>query len=454
MINNLLFCMCAMGSIVYLCYVLLCLIFRYRFKPEQRLFMLLASAAFYLLPFPLLHNFFKNCIYESKTIQHLFPSVTEPKALVFTQMKTFYTDETGHLHFPVYSRLVLILAGIWLLFLIVLFAWQLIKFLRIRRQFIHNSKEVSPDCLKYVNGVTKKREKKISVRVSPLCSSPFLIGFLRPVIFLPINTNPEQLPHILEHETCHFQYLHNFIKITGFLAFAVHWYFPVTFCFYKSLEKTLELLCDKHVLKNSTEEERSSYVNLLLNLPVPSSDESICLPGYSSFQSLRFHITKERIFMIKHLKTSKSILSVLLIVCSLFTGAAPIMAYQQPMLDNSGLYETSDFCSDKAVEIFVPDGAEFPEEYDYLNLPEEPVFFDKGNDYFIADDGEIYYFSSDPKDYATCKHTYKTGYSYKHLVHADKSCNYQKFQTKRCTKCGYIASKTLISDNFYSKCHH
>ena len=446
--------MCAMGSIVYICYALLCLIFRYRFKPGQRLFMLLVSAAFYLLPLPLLHNFLKSCIYDSKTIQHLFPSVTEPKALVFTQMKTFYKDEVGHLHFPVYSRLVLILAGTWLLFLVVLFAWQLIKFSKIRRQFIHNSKEIFPDYLKHVNGVTKKREKKISVRVSPLCSSPFLIGFLRPVIFLPVNTNPKQLPHILKHETCHFQYLHNFIKITGFLAFAVHWYCPLTFCFYKSLEKTLELLCDKHVLKNSTEEERNRYVNLLLDLPLPSSEENICLPGYSSFQSLKFHITKERILMIKHGKTSKSVFSILLTTCSLLAGAVPIMAYQQPVLDNSGLYETSDFCSAKSVEIFVPDGAEFPEEYDYLNLPEEPVFFDKGNDYFVADDGEIYYFSSDPEAYAPCSHTYKTGYSYQHLLHTDKSCNYQKIQTKRCTKCGYIASKTLVSDNFYSKCPH
>lgn len=446
MINNLLFCMCAMGSIVYICYALLCLIFRYRFKPGQRLFMLLVSAAFYLLPLPLLHNFLKSCIYDSKTIQHLFPSVTEPKALVFTQMKTFYKDEAGHLHFPVYSRLVLILAGTWLLFLVVLFAWQLIKFSKIRRQFIHNSQEISPDCLKY--------RKKISVRVSPLCSSPFLIGFLRPIIFLPVDTNPEQLPHILKHETCHFQYLHNFIKITGFLAFAVHWYCPLTFCFYKSLEKTLELLCDKHVLKNSTEEERNRYINLLLDLPLPSSEENICLPGYSSFQSLRFHITKERILMIKHGKTSKSVFSILLTTCSLLAGAVPIMAYQQPVLDNSSLYEASDLCSAESVEIFVPDGAEFPEEYDYLNLPEEPVFFDKGNDYFIADDGEIYYFSSDPEAYAACSHTYKTGYSYQHLLHTDKSCNYQKIQTKRCTKCGYIASKTLVSDNFYSKCPH
>lgn len=446
MINNLLFCMCAMGSIVYICYALLCLIFRYRFKPGQRLFMLLVSAAFYLLPFPLLHNFLKNCICNSKTVQYLFPSVAKPKALVFTQMKTFYTDKAGHLHFPVYSRLVLILSGIWLLFLVVLFAWQLIKFSKIKRQLLRNSTELSSDFLKC--------RKKISVRVSPLCSSPFLIGFLRPIIFLPVNTNPEQLSHILKHETCHFQYFHNFIKMTGFLAFAVHWYCPLTFCFYKSLEKTLELLCDKHVLKNSTEEERNHYVNLLLNLPLPSSDEKICLPGYSSFQSLRFHITKERILMIKHLKTPKSVFSILLTTCSLLAGAIPIMAYQQPVLDNSGLYEASDFCSAKSVEIFVPDGAEFPEEYDYLNLPEEPVFFDKGNDYFIADDGEIYYFSSAPKTYAACKHTYKTGYSYKHLPHADKSCRYQKIQTKRCTKCGYIASKTLISNNFYSKCPH
>ena len=446
MINNLLFCMCAMGSIVYICYALLCLIFRYRFKPGQRLFMLLVSAAFYLLPFPLLHNFLKNCICDSKTVQYLFPSVAKPKALVFTQMKTFYTDKAGHLHFPVYSRLVLILSGIWLLFLVVLFAWQLIKFSKIRRQFIHNSQKISPDCLKYGN--------KISVRVSPLCSSPFLIGFLRPVIFLPADTNPEQLPHILKHETCHFQYLHNFIKMTGFLAFAVHWYCPLTFCFYKSLEKTLELLCDKHVLKNSNAEERNRYVNLLLDLPLPSSEENICLPGYSSFQSLRFHITKERILMIKHGKTSKSVFSILLTTCSLLAGAVPIMAYDQPTFNAGSLYTSPDSCPDDVIEIFVPDGAEFPEEYDCLNLPEESVFFDKGNDYFIADDGEIYYFSSDPESYAACKHTYKTGYSYKHLPHADMSCNYQKFQAKRCTKCGYITSRTLISNNFYPKCPH
>lgn len=409
---------------------------------------------FIYFPSPFFTTFSKAAYMTAKPYNICFPSVTEPKAVVFTQMKTFYKDEAGHLHFPVYSRLVLILDGIWLLFLVVLFAWQLIKFSKIRRQFIHNSQEISPDWLKYGNEITPEHRKKISVRVSPLCSSPFLIGFLRPVIFLPVDTNPEQLPHILKHETCHFQSLHNFIKITGFLVFAVHWYFPLTFCFYKSLDKTLELLCDEHVLKNSTEEERNCYVNLLLNLPIPSSDENICLPGYSSFQSLKFHITKERILMIKHGKTSKSVFSILLTTCSLLAGAVPIMAYQHPVLDNSGLYEASDFYSAKSVEIFVPDGAEFPEEYDYLNLPEEPVFFDKGNDYFIADDGEIYYFSSDPESYAACKHTYKTGYSYKHLPHADMSCNYQKFQAKRCTKCGYITSRTLISNNFYPKCPH
>ena len=66
MINNLLFCMCAMGSIVYICYILLCLIFRYRFKLGQRLFLLLVSAAFYLLPLPLLHNFLKTVYITAK----------------------------------------------------------------------------------------------------------------------------------------------------------------------------------------------------------------------------------------------------------------------------------------------------------------------------------------------------------------------------------------------------
>lgn len=415
MINNLLFCMCAMGSIIYLCYVLLCLIFRYRFKPEQRIFMLLTSTAFYLLPFPFLHNFFKSCIYDSKSIQKLFPAITEPKAMIIPEMKTFYTDAQGHFHFPVYSRLVLALAGIWFLCLTVLFIWQIMKFLRIKAQLKNNSQELPEEYLKYAGKLTTKSNKKIAIRTSPLCSSPFLIGFLKPIIFLPANINPEQLPDILKHETYHLRHLHNFIKITGFLVFAIHWYCPLTFCFYKSLEKTLELLCDKNVLKNSSEKEQNDYVNLLLNLPSPSSRESTCLPIYSSFQSLQFHITKERILMIKNSKCPKSILSIFLLIFSLFASSGPIWAYQQPFLDESRTQKTPD--SYKEIEIFVPDGAMFPEEYASFNIPEEPTYFDKGNDYFITDDGKIYYFSPSDSDlYATCKHTYKTGYSAKHIL--------------------------------------
>ena len=106
--------------------------------------------------------------------------------------------------------------------------------------------------------------------------------------------------------------------------------------------------------------------------------------------------------MIKHGKTSKSVFSILLTTCSLLAGAVPIMRMVSQLSMPAVLYTSPDSCPDDVIEIFVPDGAEFPEEYDCLNLPEESVFFDKGNDYFIADDGEIYYFSSDPEAYATC----------------------------------------------------
>ena len=52
--NNPLYIMCLAGSAIYLCYLMLRGIFKHRFPPSLRLFMLGFSALFYLVSFPVL----------------------------------------------------------------------------------------------------------------------------------------------------------------------------------------------------------------------------------------------------------------------------------------------------------------------------------------------------------------------------------------------------------------
>ena len=52
--NNLLFFMCLMGSMMYISYILLCKLFQSKYSPGMRMFTLAVSGVFYTVPVPIL----------------------------------------------------------------------------------------------------------------------------------------------------------------------------------------------------------------------------------------------------------------------------------------------------------------------------------------------------------------------------------------------------------------
>ncbi len=94
----------------------------------------------------------------------------------------------------------------------------------------------------------------------------FVLGFIRPKIYIPTSIGGAQLSHILKHEQVHVRRRDYLIKPLAFLVLAVHWFNPVVWACYFLLSKDMETSCDEAVLRKSSDDIRRDYSACLVNL--------------------------------------------------------------------------------------------------------------------------------------------------------------------------------------------
>ena len=55
----------------------------------------------------------------------------------------------------------------------------------------------------------------------------FILGFVRPKIYIPMGLSPTVRKYVLAHERTHLEKGDHWIKMIGFLALALHWFNPL-----------------------------------------------------------------------------------------------------------------------------------------------------------------------------------------------------------------------------------
>ena len=110
-------------------------------------------------------------------------------------------------------------------------------------------------------------------------TTPFVIGFIKPKIYLPVNLTEKETEYIIHHEQTHIKRRDHIIKVIAFAALTAHWFNPVLWISYFLMAKDMELSCDESVLKHSEYDIRVTYSNSLLSLSVKQSG----LPNPLSF---------------------------------------------------------------------------------------------------------------------------------------------------------------------------
>lgn len=98
--------------------------------------------------------------------------------------------------------------------------------------------------------------------------SPFVLGLIRPKIYLPFNMNEQDMTHVIAHEKAHISRRDHLWKPFGFLVLAVHWFNPLMWLSYTLLCKDIELACDEKVIKEFDSEQKADYSQALLSCSV------------------------------------------------------------------------------------------------------------------------------------------------------------------------------------------
>ena len=93
--------------------------------------------------------------------------------------------------------------------------------------------------------------------------SPFLMGLLRPRIYVPYGLEPDTLGYVLCHERIHLRRGDNLWKALGFVALTVHWFNPFVWLAFRLMTRDMEMSCDERVLSDNAHVSRAYSMSLL-----------------------------------------------------------------------------------------------------------------------------------------------------------------------------------------------
>lgn len=107
-------------------------------------------------------------------------------------------------------------------------------------------------------------------------ASPFILGIIRPRIYIPFFLPEESLPFVLAHEEAHLRRHDHWWKPLGFLLLAVYWFNPLVWLGYILLCRDIEFACDEKVIREFDSNEKADYSQALLDCSVNRRQISAC----------------------------------------------------------------------------------------------------------------------------------------------------------------------------------
>ncbi len=142
------------------------------------------------------------------------------------------------------------LAGAWLIGIVVLLIYTVVSYIRLKKK---------------IGTAVLLRD---NIYQSEAVVSPFLLGIIKPKIYIPFNMNEQNIEHVIAHEMAHIKRNDHLWKPLGFLILTFHWFNPLAWLGYILLCRDIELACDEKVIKKLNNEQRADYSEALLSCSV------------------------------------------------------------------------------------------------------------------------------------------------------------------------------------------
>lgn len=106
--------------------------------------------------------------------------------------------------------------------------------------------------------------------------SPFVLGIIRPKIYLPYHMDKREMDHVIAHEQTHIRRGDHWWKPLAFLLLTVHWFNPLLWLSYILLCRDIELACDERVIREMGNEQRADYTHALVSCSVSRRSIAAC----------------------------------------------------------------------------------------------------------------------------------------------------------------------------------
>ena len=181
----------------------------------------------------------------NNTIQPATPVIHE----ALSSRKPFHAERT------IFQTVIMIGSYVWLSGIIILTGYAVISYIKIKRRIF----------------AATLAGNSADIFETDQIKTPFVIGFIKPRIYIPAGLEITETDYIIMHEKTHIKRGDHLIKVLAFIALSVHWFNPVMWLSYFLMAKDMEMSCDESVIKKSGEDIRANYSNSLLSLSAKQS---------------------------------------------------------------------------------------------------------------------------------------------------------------------------------------
>ncbi len=234
-----------------------------------------------------------------------------------------------------------IIGWVWLLGVVVLLAYSVISYVKLRRKVICSVK--TEGNIYYADDI----------------STAFVLGVIRPKIYLPSDLKGDTFQYVLEHEKTHIKRLDPLKKVLAFGITVVHWFNPLAWVAFYFFCKDMEMACDEETVLRIGMEKKQDYATALLQL---SAERNVLLGAPLAFGE---NSVKDRIRNIAGFKKVWVVVSVV----AVFVIVAMAVGFLSKYEDSATLEKLKD-------EVGVIQWSENAEPI-WLTLDGEKIFFEE-----------------------------------------------------------------------------
>ena len=186
---------------------------------------------------------------------------------------------------------------VWIAGIVLTGLYHLVIYVMLRQNYLrglqpvhneHLQEQIASLQIKYLGKV------KLTAYESDKVDTPLLTGLLHPKLIIPVTKsewNTEELELVIAHELCHYRMKDLWLKQLMLLVTCVNWFNPAVYLMKKHFYHDMELVCDAHVMRGRSNDEKEAYAKILMSYAGKNRRNYTFMSGLAAGKKL----TKNRI---------------------------------------------------------------------------------------------------------------------------------------------------------------